>query len=261
MKKVKTILSGLLCVLGVWMLTACSSDDDLNSTGSEGKGVIRLNLTSDTGFKTKAVSEKDYENLDNYTVQLLKDGVVYNNFSYKYASISDFTEVENGTYTIKAFHGEDKPIYTDDLYFSGSENIAINNDTAKVEVNCKPNSARINVVFDEKMDTYFSNYTVSISTVALNGSIYPWDKNTVGPVYFKVNKDEAVKVKISLTRKNTASDLSNQIEKTYTLSPADALKLTLSPNVTSGNLEGIKITIDDTVKEHPVDIVIPSDWV
>nr|MBP9577075.1 DUF4493 domain-containing protein [Parabacteroides sp.] len=48
--------------------------------------------------------------------------------------------------------------------------------------------------------------------------------------------------------------------KTYTLSPADALKLTLKPVVNNGNL-GISITIEETTVDHPVDIVIPGDWV
>ena len=50
------------------------------------------------------------------------------------------------------------------------------------------------------------------------------------------------------------------IEKTYTLSPADAMKMTLTPVVGSGNL-GITITVDETVIEHPVDIEVPADWV
>ena len=114
------------------------------------------------------------------------------------------------------------------------------------------------MVFDEKMDTYFSSYTVNISTLAQNGSVYPWTKDTQGPVYFKVGENEAVKVKISLAK--TDGTNANVQEKEYTLSPADALKITVAPVVISGNV-GITIDIDETVIDHPVDIEIPSEWV
>lgn len=258
----KTVLGSLLCALCGWMLTACSSEEEMLI--SEGKGAVRLSLSASVGFKaqTKAVDEKAYEDVDNYTVQLLKDGTLYNNFSFRYNQIPEFTEVENGTYTLKAFYGDEtKSVYTDDLCFSGSENITIKNDTANVEIKCKPNSARLNVVFDEKMDTYFSDYRVEVSTIAQDKSIFPWDKETVGPVYFKVQEKESVKFKILLTRKNANSTLPSTISKEYTLSPADAFKLNVAPSISNGTLNGITITIDETVIDHPVEIEIPSDWV
>ena len=128
-----------------------------------------------------------------------------------------------------------------------------------VEVACKPNSARINIVFDEKMDEYFSDYEVRIKTDAQSGSTYIWEKETTGPVYFKVKQSESVEMTIKLTPKSGVG-AETSIEKPYTLSPADAMKMTLTPIVGSGKLS-LTITIDDTVIEHPVDIEVPSDWV
>ena len=108
------------------------------------------------------------------------------------------------------------------------------------------------------MDEYFSAYKVNIKTAALNGAIYSWEKTTTGPVYFRVKQNETVTMTIELTPKEgIGADTS--IEKTYTLSPADAMKMTLTPVIGSGNLS-ITIKIDDTVIEHPVDIEVPSEW-
>ena len=261
MRQFKTLWKGMAAALaGGLLLCACSSEEDSLEI-PEGKGLVRIGLSADTGFstQTKAVTESDYENLENYTVQIWKDGSVFSGMSWNYQDMPAFTELKNGTYTLLAFNGDStKAVYTNDLCFLGSTNFTLDNDTANVTVNCKPNSARINVVFDEKMDTYFSSYTVNISTLAQNGSVYPWTKDTQGPVYFKVGENEAVKVKISLTK--TDGTNANVQEKEYTLSPADALKITVAPVVNSGNV-GITIDIDETVIDHPVDIEIPSEWV
>ena len=153
-----------------------------------------------------------------------------------------------------------KAVYTDDLCVLGYKSFTVKNDSVNVEVACKPNSARVNIVFDEKMDEYFSDYEVRIKTAAQNGSTYIWEKETTGPVYFKVKQSgESVAMTIKLTPKSGVS-AETSIEKTYPLSPADAMKLTLTPVVGSGNLT-ITIEIDETVIEHPVDIEVPSDWV
>ena len=49
----KKLLGGLLsCILGGWLLTACTSDDDLQQI-PEGKGYVKLALNTNTGFQTK----------------------------------------------------------------------------------------------------------------------------------------------------------------------------------------------------------------
>lgn len=255
----KKLLGGLLsCILGGWLLTACTSDDDLQQI-PEGKGYVKLALNTNTGFQTKAVDESYYSKKENYTVTITKSGESVPVQQWKYGEIPEFTELPNGTYVLSAVCGDStKTHYTDDLCVLGSKGFTIKNDSVNVEVACKPNSARVNIVFDEKMDEYFSAYKVNIKTAALNGAIYSWEKTTAGPVYFRVKQNETVTMTIELTPKEgIGADTS--IEKTYTLSPADAMKMTLTPVIGSGNLS-ITIEIDDTVIEHPVDIEVPSEW-
>ena len=256
MTKLRQFLGGLICALCGWMLTACSSEEDSLQI-PEGKGYVKLNLTADAGFQTKAVDEETYKNLDNYTVQILKDGEVLKEHEWKYSEMPEFIQLETNSYSMRVFNGDStKAVYTDDLCFLGSEGFTVKNDTVSVQVACKPNSARIKIEFDSKMATYFSSYYAEIKTAALN-SPYKWENTMQGPVYFKVNNNETVTVTIHM-----ADESGTKTEKsvTYTLSPADATKITVSPSVNAGNLS-IKIEIDETVIEHPVDIEIPSDWV
>lgn len=253
----KKVAKMLLYVLSGVLLYSCSSDE-AELQFSEGTGYVSLNLNTNIGFQSRAVNESDYQNLSNYTVQILKDGNSLHKWDYN--DIPEFTELANNTYTMLAICGDStKAVYTDDLCVLGSKSFTVKNDSVNVNVTCKPNSARINIEFDEKMDEYFSDYEVRIKTAAQGGSTYIWDNTTVGPVYFKVKQNEVVTMTIKLTPKSGV-EADTEIQKTYTLSPADAMKMTLAPVIGSGSLS-ITITIDETVIEHPVDIEVPSEWV
>lgn len=253
----KKVAKMLLYVLSGVLLYSCSSDE-AELQFSEGTGYVSLNLNTNIGFQSRAVDESDYQDLSNYTVQILKDGNSLHKWDYN--DIPEFTELANNTYTMLAICGDStKAVYTDDLCVLGSKSFTVKNDSVNVNVTCKPNSARINIEFDEKMDEYFSDYEVRIKTAAQGGSTYIWDNTTAGPVYFKVKQNEVVTMTIKLTPKSGV-EADTEIQKTYTLSPADAMKMTLAPVIGSGSLS-ITITIDETVIEHPVDIEVPSDWV
>ena len=253
----KKVAKMLLYVLSGVLLYSCSSDE-AELQFSEGTGYVSLNLNTNIGFQSRAVDESDYQDLSNYTVQILKDGNSLHKWDYN--DIPEFTELANNTYTMLAICGDStKAVYTDDLCVLGSKSFTVKNDSVNVDVTCKPNSARINIEFDEKMEEYFSDYEVRIKTAAQGGSTYIWDNTTAGPVYFKVKQKESVAMTIKLTPKSGV-EADTEIQKTYTLSPADAMKMTLAPVIGSGSLS-ITITIDETVIEHPVDIEVPSEWV
>lgn len=260
MKYLNFLRTYVCLLLGFAAFTACTSEED-DALIPEGKGYVKLSLNADTGFQTKAVDESEYANKNNYTVQILKDGKVVSGCEWKYSEMPPFTELQNGTYTLSAFIGDStKATYIDDLCFLGSKSFVVKNDSAQVSVDCKPNSARINVVFGEEMEKYFSSYEVKINTVALSklGTPFTWGKDKTGPVYFKVNKNETVNFAVQLTK----TDGTKAEDKTfsYPLNPGNAKKITLTPNVTSGSFE-LTIKIDETVVDHIVDIEVPSDWV
>ena len=127
MIKLKQFLGGLICALCGWMLTACSSDEDSLQI-PEGKGYVKLNLTADAGFQTKAVDESFYENRENYTVQILDDeGSIVKN--WKYTEIPEgLIELENGSYVLKAFCGEDENASTTSMYVEGTSDFDIDGD-------------------------------------------------------------------------------------------------------------------------------------
>ena len=257
MIKLKQFLGGLICALCGWMLTACSSDEDSLQI-PEGKGYVKLNLTTNAGFQTKAMDESFYENRENYTVQILDDeGSIVKN--WKYTEIPEgLIELENGSYVLKAFCGEDENASTTSMYVEGTSDFDIDGDQKEVSVTCAPVCARVTIV-GEGMDEQFSDwYAIIGGTKALNEDKYNYKKDG-DPVYLKVEKGESISVNFTFTPKSGSKNTT--VSKTYTVNPNEALKITLKPAASeTGNL-GITITIDGSTNDETINIEIPADWV
>ena len=257
----------LLSALGVCTIlssmTSCSSAED-SPMNNDGYGTVSLSISTNTQFKSRAVDESLYMNLENYTVQILKDGQVVSGMEWKYGDIpQELIKLSNGDYELNAFYGEDKAASTTGMYVKGTKVFNVNSNQSQVEVSCQPVCARVKVEFDAKMADYYQDYSVAFHTLALvneNDDLdasFVWTKSNTDPVYLKVNQKESVKAVITLIDKNSKT---TTIDKSYELSTNEALKMKIVPTVSEGNL-GITIEIDETTNDIPVDIEIPSEWV
>ena len=249
----------LLYVLSGVLLYSCSSDE-AELQFSEGTGYVSLNLNTNIGFQSRAVNESDYQNLSNYTVQILKDGKVLDGMEWKYDDMpKGMIELSGGTYKLKAFYGE--PAFTasrNKMYVEGESTFDINNDQVTASVTCKPVCGKVTVEFDSKMAEYFSNYSINFKTKDLDESFFAWAKDDTEPIYMKVENNEQISATYSMV--DTEGKKSTTINKTYSLSPQKHLIIKVVPTVSSGDL-GITIVVDESTNDQNVDIVIPSDWI
>lgn len=141
----KTYAAMFCAMLAMGALTvSCSSEDEAVQGATEGEGLISFDVKTETGFQSRAVNEADYANINNYTVQLLKDGEVQN--EWKKSLLPVTTKVDAGTYQLKAFYGEDKAASTTSMYVEGIgeevEVTANQEEPAKLSVVCKPVCAK-----------------------------------------------------------------------------------------------------------------------
>lgn len=256
MKYLNFLRTYVCLLLGFAAFTACTSEED-DALIPEGKGYVKLSLNADTGFKTKAVDESYYGNKENYTVQILdKDGSTVKN--WKYTEIPEgLIELENGSYVLKAFCGEDKNVSTTSMYVEGTENFDISGDKKEISVTCTPVCARLTIV-GEGMDEVFEDWYAMIGTKAQDGSFYKYDKDG-DPVYLKVEKNETISVNFTFTPKSGRT--AKPINRTYTVNPNEALKITLKPAAPENGSLGITITIDGSTNDETINIEIPADWV
>lgn len=256
MKYLNFLRTYVCLLLGFAAFTACTSEED-DALIPEGKGYVKLSLNADTGFKTKAVDESYYGNKENYTVQILdKDGSTVKN--WKYTEIPEgLIELENGSYVLKAFCGEDKNVSTTSMYVEGTENFDISGDEKEISVTCTPVCARLMIV-GEGMDEVFEDWYAMIGTKAQDGSFYQYLKDG-DPVYLKVEKNETISVNFTFTPKSGRT--AKPINRTYTVNPNEALKITLKPAAPENGSLGITITIDGSTNDETINIEIPADWV
>lgn len=263
MKYLNFLRTYVCLLLGFAAFTACTSEED-EALIPEGKGYVKLSLNADTGFQTKAVDESEYTQLDNYTVQILKDGKVVDGMEWNYADMpTELIELTNGGYELKAFYGEEYnvPSTRDGLYMEGIKTFNVNGDQQSLTVECKPVQAKIQVNFDSKMANYFSDYYVTFETEALgNENKALWEKDDTSPLYLKVNANGEGVVATFTLNKITGGQATVD-PKTYTLKPLDFQTINIAPVVESntGNV-GISITINKDTNDENVNIEIPTEW-
>ena len=260
MRQIKRLKAFVCALAGTALLSACSSEAN-EIINEAGKGYVSLSVQADAGFQTtRAASEEAYEDVNNYTVQILQgDKVVGDTCEWKYSKMPKEIELPNGNYTLKAFYGEDKAV-GDEPYVEGTEDFTVKANAQKVTVTCKPTSAKISVTFDEKMNEIFSEYSVVLKTKALTKG-QTWEKADSEDIYYlKVNEKEKISMEINLTNEKTKQEFTSK--KTYELSPGDYKNYKIAPKVSEsgdGSLS-ITITFNDKTTDHKVDITIPADW-
>lgn len=258
MANMKTFL--LSCIIGTSLIaTSCSSENEVSTNANE--GTIHLAVTSDAKFKTntRAVNESSYADVNNYTVQILNSSNKVEK-EFVYSEAPGKISLNNGSYTLKAFYGEDSNASRKSFYVEGTTTFAVEGNDKSISVDCTPVHGKVAVNFAEEMATYFSDYSVVYETTALttSGSTVTWNKTDTEPWYLKVNqKGEKIKATIHITR--SSDNKSSTVEKTYTLLPNKSWTLNIAPQDNNGSL-GITITIDESTNDHEIDIVVPSDW-
>lgn len=250
------LLMGCLAFIGLTTQSCSSSEEPANM---EGTGNITLSVTAQAAF-TKAVNENAYNNVDNYTVQIINDkGTSVKEFLY--SEREEKITLSNGSYTLKAFYGTESNASRDGFYVEGSNTFQVNGEAVEqVSVTCAPTCGKVAVKFASNMSEYFSDYSVVYETTALKaaGSTAVWAKDDTEPWYLKIDpKGETVTASIQVTR--LSDNKTATVEKTYTLAPGKSWTLSIAPQDNNGNI-GIEITIDESTDDEVIDIEVPSEW-
>ena len=258
----KLLVAGLLA-LAVGMTACSSSEDNPTATTADdttaGTSVVTFSLSANTSFSAtsgRSVDEDYYSTLSNYTVELEEYGEIL--YEWTGEDMPSSLELTNGAYTLLAYCGEDEAASTESMYVYGETVFNINSSDESVSVSCLPVCAKVTVNFDESMDTYFSDYSMTFSTSALGSDTWTWEADETGPVYLKVDDDESVAATINMTHIETGATSAKDL--TLTLSPAVSQTVNVSTQEYSGDITGITITIDTETTEETIEIDIPSEW-
>lgn len=163
------------CVLTLLAsLFACENDE-----GSiKHPGTLRLSLKMDTTsvkdvVTTKAVADEfsDFVDENAYSVQILKGEDVVQEYA-RYDKMPEELVLEEGSYTIKAFKGDDKPAAFLNPYFAGSTEFVIKEGmSTPLEITCKLANARVTVNYSDDFKEAYPTYNLKMNTEFMKDSL------------------------------------------------------------------------------------------
>ncbi len=273
MSKISLKLFFLSCLAGISLWgTSCSSDEEILLDGEGASGHISLNVSTDAGFaaSTKAaVDEADYQNLSNYTVQVLNatgevaTDVDGNLCEYSYNEMPGSIELKNGPYSVKAFYGEEHVASRSEFLVEGTSdvfNVQGVDLTDPIKVICTPTCGKVKVVFDAEMSNYFVDYYVSYSTETMeaNGEVAVWEKDDTDPWYLGLAAGGEEVTAVIYFVGNSANE-TDSMERTYHLNRNASWTLNIAPEVVSNSLS-IQITLNEDANEKDVEVTAPAEW-
>lgn len=276
----------LVCigVSAMSLFTSCMSDEhdfDLNpaSQGEANTGQLVLSLSADTRFAdqtTRALSEADYRNTNNYTVQVFnKDNPSTPLVDCKYSELDSYMprSFNPGTYVVKAFYGTEQNFSRNEFYVEGSKDATVNTgEKTYVTLTCQPTCGKLSVQFDAAMSTYYDSYDVAFSQAeAFGGSSITWEATDTEPWYVKLSAaGETLRYTINLTAKDEYAytdaqgnkKTSGTVTKEFSLQRNRAYKLKIKPDYTATTEGGLSVTIEIDEDTNPIDVpvVVPIDW-
>ena len=269
------------------LFTSCNSgerDFDLapaQNKSQTGKIVLNLNAGANFVAQTRSVDEDTYRTTANYTVQVYnndKPTDMLVNGKYSEVDFSKLSALQPGTYTVKAFYGNEQNYSRDEFYVEGMKNDVVveAGDDFTVSLICLPTCGKLSVEFDKSangMDKFYDNYEVVFSQAeAFGGNSIAWLKNDTEPYYVKLAAEgETLRYTINLTAKEDYAYTDDQgnkktdgtVTKEFNLQRNRAYKLIIKPDYTATTQGGLSVIINiDEGTNDPIDIpvVVPIDW-
>lgn len=186
-KKRHSSVRTVVLLLGLFILSACTSDDLSTSGKKGGSGFVSLSLNTDTAYSVTKASPNP-ENVNDYTVNILQGSEVVTSFLF--GDKPEKLALDAGDYTARATFGTLVPASFESLYMEGTTNFSIKNgETAQVKLDCSPANAKVTVDYADDLKKAYSNYTVSMSTSHTGKSPLVYTKDETRPGYFQVDKE------------------------------------------------------------------------
>lgn len=258
----KTIAFSLCVWASVAGFFSCDSDR-LNGGGST--GMLSLNLAADTtNIKGGAISTKagnilaDFEDVDNYTVQVFQESDTLKSALYK--DFPEQLEIKEGSYTLRASKGGNLPAAFDNPYFEGSTDFVIKKDMkTPLEVTCRMANARIYTEYTEDFLKAYSDYSVSLKTSYMDGAFTIAKGETRG-AYLQVAKEGTpLSIAISLMRKNWEEPKVYSVTNpSITLNPKESVTLKFATDGKTGDGLALSIELDDSMEDADLEFGIPD---
>ena len=254
----KTIILPALLMSGA-LLAGCSQQEET----APQSGTVELNLRAETGFKTRAIDEAAYTDINNYTVKLVnkRTGATVN--EAKYSDWDLAYQVDSNTeYIISASYGQEVAASYDQLLCYGEETFSVLPGTKKtISFTAKPRAAKVSVSYSSDFTSYYKDCEVGVKTQHMTSPEVINIEKKDQDLYLKAGENENVELTFKVIDKQGNVVEAKGGVKTATVNPQTWLHVTVKPNVQQieGGKFGITVIVNDEVTEEVFDFNVPND--
>lgn len=260
-----------LLVLGLaTALCACGSRPEGTDSGREGQLIVSLQADTASKAVRPAAAAKsgaaaavfDPMLLDDYTVDIYKDGQLYKNYP-RFSDMPLSITLPEGNYELRAAKGSNLPAAWESPYYAGAnKQIQIREGKpANATVTVSQANARVTVGFNaEGFPLLYDAYDAVLSTeyTGPDSLIFTPDETRAG--YFMADESgTGLAITLRVVRKGTGIAYRIVPQQLPTIKPRHDMHITFNTDDASvTGIGSITVQVDDEVTEIPVTISVPG---
>ncbi len=260
----------LLVVSAITLLSSCKTTQE--DASSQREGILTISLLADTTSQTiqagrataDAVPSKAYDPtlLDDYTVDIYKDGQLYKNYP-RFADMPLSLTLPEGNYKICAAKGELLPAAWESPHYAGSrDQISIREGKpVNATVTVTQANARVTVSFNEEgFPLLYDSYDAVLSTEHMGNDSLIYGSDETRAAHFMAEEEGTpLNITLRVTRKGSGIAYRIVPEELPRIKPRHDMHITFNTDDASVTGVGsITVQVDNTVTEIPMTISVPG---
>jgi hypothetical protein len=170
--------------MSLFMVVSCGKEEPFN-TDTDAVGTVsfqKLMVTVD-GSEVQKVHTRAGVDVQDFTVQIIKDGAVVN--SYLYAEMPSVIELPVGEYTATASLGDAEGVGFDAPYYKGSTTFIVReNDITEVNtIECKLSNVKVTIIYSDDLKAAMAD-DAKVTVLVGENSTLDFGKNETRSGYF-----------------------------------------------------------------------------
>lgn len=251
----------------VWTV-GLSSCDSQNGGSSANIGKLRLSLYADTtslkkgvsSNPTKALSDEleKFQTIDDYKIEILQDEKSIKTFD-RFDQMPSEIELPEGTYTLVASKGDDKPAAFENPFFEGSTSFTVKEAmSTPLDVTCTLANARVTVEYTEEFKDIYADYTVLLKTPFTQEDKLEISQKESRPAYMQVAPEGTdLAIAIRLKKKGEETEKTYPVPNSLKMERRQNIHLIFKPGEGTDGL-GMEIWLDNELIEKTLHSSIPD---
>lgn len=248
------LFKGMLCITAAAALGACTDGIGLGFDQDGATGTISLTTSVDCSLENSR-SRAEYGEVTTNDLSLRLTSVD-GSYTHSWDHVSDFDPNQLfpvGTYTLKAYYGDEATEGFGSPYFYGSTTFKVEeNETTPVSLDASLANALLDIKYTENFISFMTDYSAEVHSAG--GSYFDYGKEETRPIYTRAGK---VEVNVNFTKPNGKS--AKLLASEFDAEPRHFYHVTVDVTNDGSADATLVVLFDDGLEEESHDIDISDD--